>query len=258
MCGRSSARFTEIQTEEMLDVELFSEAIEEKARPLKHLPLFNIAPTMSIPVVLAEAPEIAQMAQWGFVEKFRYKRKEGYHDKVLFNARGETVADKWPNHMHFNKGRRCLILLDGFFEWMHGEKDKIPMYISHREDAVFAVGGVYKVQEIEGENRLVCNLITTKANTLLQAVHNGGGNKHRMPYLLSSKDEMERWLDPKLEGRQAQKLIKPYPEGQLTAKPVSKALNASYANDPELLETAFYDDPYLERLNEDFDLDLAD
>ena len=75
-------------------------------------PRYNIAPTQSVPVVVARGAERAlAMFQWGLIPSWSKERKG------LINARAETLRDK-PSFSESFQRRRCLIPADGFYEFM--------------------------------------------------------------------------------------------------------------------------------------------
>jgi putative SOS response-associated peptidase YedK len=71
--------------------------------------------------------------------------------------------------------------------------------------------------------------LTTEANAELQAIH------PRMPVMLSP-ESFDAWLDPDADVETANGLLAPYPEGALTAYPVSTRVNAVKNDDPSILE----------------------
>lgn len=55
----------------------------------------------------------------------------------MINARVETVAEK-PAFRDAFRRRRCLILVDGFYEWRPVGGSKTPMWIVLRSEEPFA------------------------------------------------------------------------------------------------------------------------
>jgi len=59
---------------------------------------------------------------------------------------------------------------------------------------------------------------------------------HRMPAILTLADE-ERWLDPaRKTAADLTRLLRPYPDDDFEAYPVSRAVNAPTHNDPKFIE----------------------
>jgi putative SOS response-associated peptidase YedK len=83
-------------------------------------------------------------------------------------------------------------------------------------------------------------VITTKANLLLEKIHN---TKKRMPVILPREKE-RLWLEDHLEKDNIQSLLQPYNEAELESYPVSKIINKLGFNtsNPEVLREQEYPD----------------
>ena len=159
---------------------------------------------------------VVQM-EWGFlpywlknreaVQKFRfgYKDETGkFHTPVTtLNAIGEELL--LPNKMYREAAisRRCLFLSTGFFEWRHepaiGKKgqvlksvNKLPHHIKLKEQELFFIAGIWNtwIDKETGETVDTCALVTTKANELMEHIHNV---KKRMPTILP-KELAGEWI----------------------------------------------------------------
>src|SRR6202008_4937300 len=96
--------------------------------------------------------------------------------------------------------KRCLIFVDGFYEWRDYKKKKYPYFIKVKNQKAFALGGIYDswVNESTGEIITSCSIITTEGNALMNQIHN---TQKRMP-LIFTKDKMMEWLSPNLTKEQ--------------------------------------------------------
>jgi putative SOS response-associated peptidase YedK len=75
-----------------------------------------------------------------------------------------------------------------------------------------------------------CTIITTNANDFMKPWHD------RMPAILRREDE-DTWLDPEARnGAELLELLHPYPEGELTAHPVSTRMNKPVYDTPDCIE----------------------
>ena len=61
----------------------------------------------------------------------------------MFNARAETLAEK-PSFKQAFKKRRCLIPVDGFYEWQKMGKGKQPLCFSLKSGRPFGLAGLYE------------------------------------------------------------------------------------------------------------------
>jgi len=212
MCGRYS------QTQ---SAEIIAQAFQVDNVPTLK-PRYNIAPTQSVATVLQASTGTnrqLKMLHWGLIPSWAKDRKMGAR---LINARAETVAEK-PAFRSAFRQRRCLVLADGFYEWQQQEnqKQKQPFYFRMNEKHPFAFAGLWEhwQDQDSGEEIESCTLLTTDPNELMKPIHN------RMPVILDAKD-YELWLDPEVKKSELlQPLLRPYPTEEMTAFPVSKAVN---------------------------------
>src|SRR5690606_18028986 len=108
MCGRV------VQT---LPPEAIRRLFKAKGDLFNAPPRWNGAPTDNL-IVVRRNPEsgenTADLLRWGLVPHFAKDLKGG---AKLINARCETVASAAPFRGAWAKKRRCLIPVDGFYEW---------------------------------------------------------------------------------------------------------------------------------------------
>lgn len=186
-----------------------------------------------IPVLTAAAPAQLQAFSWGLIPGWcsdEAKAKE--LRKMTLNAKSETVFDLASFRASIVE-RRCLIFVDGFYEWrLHG-KTKYPYFIHMKDQEAFALGGIYDewVNRATGEIIPTCSVITTPANKLLAQIHN---QKLRMP-LIFTKEKMWEWIRPGIGKETIRELMQPLPDGILTAHTISKRIT-SRTEDPNIPE----------------------
>lgn len=163
-------------------------------------------------------------ARWGLVPSWAKDLAIGNR---MINARGETVDTKPSFHKAFAT-RRCLIPVDGYFEWMKTDDGKQPYLIEPVAGGVLAMAGLWeenrKVSD-DGSTIRTCTIITTSANRKTSTLHD------RMPVLLDREDH-DRWLDPGFRDVQELKgLLVPAAEELLDMTPVSHRVNSPKYDD---------------------------
>ena len=217
MCGRYTltAKATAIQQAFDLDI-----------LPLDMPPRYNIAPSQMVPVVTNTNAKVLSEVKWGLVPSWAKDKAMGNR---LINARIETVTEK-PSFRSAFKRRRCLIPLDGFYEWHKQGKSKTPMYVQMQGHELFALAGLWETWEKEGEPLHSCTILTTVPNEVVQPFH------HRMAVILSP-DQYDWWLSEDLFGEaEAKVLQEPFSGEGMEAYAVSTEVN-NVANDhPALIE----------------------
>jgi putative SOS response-associated peptidase YedK len=132
------------------------------------------------------------------------------------NARGDTVAEEPAFRAAFKK-RRCLILADGYYEWLRDGKTKLPHLYEIDGGKPFAMAGLWEwwpgPKGEESEPTESCSIITTDANKPASKVHD------RMPVILDS-DDYDCWLDPACDDRaKMERLIKPFAGKTMKVRP---------------------------------------
>ncbi len=190
-------------------------------------PRYNIAPTQQIAVVRAgDADRTLSMMRWGLVPSWAKELSIGAR---MINARAETAAEK-PAFRSAMKQRRCLIPADGFYEWQAQPGGKQPFHIRMADGRPFAFAGLWEQWRTpEGQWLETCTILTTSANELMRQLHD------RMPVIIPP-EQYALWLDPALHDTEPlQELLTPYPAEEMTARPVSKAVNKVGNDDPSLL-----------------------
>lgn len=93
-------------------------------------PTYNAAPSQSLPVILDTEPTETVRARWGLVPSWS-DGPQSAPDPI--NARAETLTET----RHFQAAyehRRCLVPVDGFYEWRDEDGATVPYFVS-RTDA---------------------------------------------------------------------------------------------------------------------------
>ncbi len=175
MCGRFVLFTTETLLDSVAGLGLGGEVHAPYGLPPAR---YNIAPTQQVAIVrLAESVAQVDPARWGLLPGWK-KDETG---PPLFNARAETVASK-PSFRATFAGQRCLIPLDGYYEWHDDGTGKAPYYVTLGDEPLWAAG-LWDT----GVGRLSATMVTTDATEEMAWLH------HRLPRFLAC-EEMEQWL----------------------------------------------------------------
>jgi putative SOS response-associated peptidase YedK len=192
-------------------------------------PRYNIAPSQPIAVVrLGDGGRHFALMRWGLLPAWV---KDPANFALLFNARGETAAEK-PAFRAAMKRRRCLIPADGFYEWQREGSRNRPFFIRARSRQLLAFAGLWETWTgPNGEELDTAAIVTTEANATLKPLH------HRMPVIVPP-DAFDLWLDPNADAKFVQSLIAPAADDLLEAYAVSTAVNRAANDGPALLAPA--------------------
>jgi putative SOS response-associated peptidase YedK len=222
MCGR----FTLIEPKE----------IEKRFETQNQVPLlepiYNVAPSFTLPIIARNSPNRAIMAKWGFIPVWEQKKPRPFG---LINIRSESCQEK-PYFKNVLLSSRCLIPATGFYEWkelkLESKPEKVPFYITLKDQELFSLAGVYSMYEdTEGKPQYYFAILTSEPNSFMKDIH------RRMPVILE-KSEENKYLDP--DNRDFDTLYKlittQYPSDKMKAYPVSRAVNSPRNNSQELLK----------------------
>lgn len=182
---------------------------------------YNIAPTTSIAIYTNT--KVYTYAHFGLIPSWAKKRSS-----MQINARSETVFEK-SSFKEAYKQRRCLIPLNGYFEWKKDalSKKSQPYFITSTCGDYFVFAGIYEswYDNTLGETVLSCALLTTEPNEKIADLHD------RMPVILESY-QWELWLDNRSNYRELNTLFTPLSSEKLKYFRVSELVN-SVKNDDE-------------------------
>ncbi len=200
-------------------------------QPIYHSSGFRLPEHLCI---LDSEPGKIQYLKWGLVP--HWVRDEEQAGKIRFqtlNARSETIFEK-PSFRGPIRRSRCMVLVDGFFEFREIYGKKFPYLIRMKDGEAFALAGIWDTWE----DLRTFSIVTTEANPLMAMIHN---TKKRMPVILPR--ELERdWIDSDTDEDALSKIMVPFDEEAMTAHPVSRDLARRDfdTNVPESLERRSY------------------
>ncbi len=168
----------------------------------------------TLPVVTNEQSDTIQFYSWGLIPAWASAEKTDELSNLTLNAKAETIFEK-PSFKDSIMTKRCLVLVDGFYEWRHEGKTKIPYYISLKNNETFALAGLWSkwTDPISQTPKFTFSIITTEANPLMEYVHN---SKKRMPLMLTKEAETQ-WLQNNLSKTDIINLMKPFDESLMKA-----------------------------------------
>jgi putative SOS response-associated peptidase YedK len=193
---------------------------------------FNIAPTQDVPALVQDRHgRRAELLRWGLVPRWARALNTGLS---MINARAETLATSRAYGGLVERGwHRCLIVADGFYEWIAAEDPKqprLPLRYSLADGASFCFAGLWTTWRApDGGGVRSCSVVTTTANELVAPVHD------RMPVVFVDESGWEPWLDPGLDADAVATLLAPLPPEALRMARANPALNSPDHEGPDCL-----------------------
>ncbi|MBK7124136.1 MAG: SOS response-associated peptidase [Chitinophagaceae bacterium] len=210
---------------------------DDEWQPIFHAAGFSF---LQMPVITQKQPGRVQLFNWGLIPHWVKTRADADKLKAqTLNARSETVFEK-PSFRSCIPNSRCLVITDGFFEWMDYQKKKYPHFIQMKDRQLFCFAGIYTswVDKTTGELINSFSILTTDANPLMEKIHN---LKKRMPVIVPPS-LYKKWLQPDLTKEEIQSFFHPYPEENMQEHSISKRITSRTDNPnvPETLEPFTY------------------
>jgi putative SOS response-associated peptidase YedK len=202
MCGRYT-----LTSHEQIAEDLQASLDESVAADPWWKPRFNVAPTQPAPVVTRNrgGARAIEMMRWGLVP--HWAEPGGKKPPLMINARVESLMAK-QMFREALAARRCLVPMDGFFEWVRsgaapagGKPVPRPFYFHPRGHTLCAFAGLWaRARDAGGHELHSFTIVTTRASELVRPIHD------RMPIVLAP-DDWAAWLDPSVDADTARALL---------------------------------------------------
>jgi putative SOS response-associated peptidase YedK len=222
MCGR----FAQALPAELL-VRMFGAVDLRNGAPR---PSWNLAPSAQVAAAAWDARRhrrVLVSMTWGLLAPW-----EKHWDTARMrpiNARCETVAISRLFAPTFRR-RRCLIAVDGWYEWAREGGQKIPHALARSDRGPAVLGGIWECWRSPiGDRMLTLAIVTTPATAELAPIHD------RMPLVLDEPD-WPVWLGQSKGDAAA--LMRPAPRGSIVAWRVGRAVGNPNNNGAQLLAAA--------------------
>nr|GMD15686.1 embryonic stem cell-specific 5-hydroxymethylcytosine-binding protein [Ipomoea batatas] len=221
MCGRTRCS---------LRVDDFPRACHLSGRRVRHLnmdryrPSYNVSPGFNVPVVRSEDDPnndgaVIHCMKWGLIPSFTKKNEKPDHYK-MFNARSESIKEKASFRRLLPKNR-CLVAVEGFYEWKKAGSKKQPYYIHFKDGRPLVFAALFDSwKNAEGEILYTFTIVTTSSSSALGWLHD------RMPVIFGNKESSDLWLNgsPTVN---FDTILKPYEELDLVWYPVTPEMGKS-------------------------------
>jgi putative SOS response-associated peptidase YedK len=189
MCGRV------IQSSEPLRLAIV-DGLDISDRSMGNVgPRYNAAPSQELLIIRQNhksGERSLDLLKWGLIPNGCQDPKGG---RKPINAKAEGVSMR-PTFRHAYAFRRCIVPVDGFFEWraIKGASAKQPYAIAMKDGSPFGLAGLWENwrNPRTGEWERTFAIITVPSNELVSQIHD------RMPAILH-RSSYDRWLSLELD-----------------------------------------------------------
>ncbi len=228
MCGRAALTASPAELREVFGLDDTPDIV----------PHYNVPPSRPLEVVRVLRGATSRKLEplrWGLVPPWAKDAKIG---NKLTLARAETVAHTGAFRDAFRE-RRCLVAVDGFYEWKRSEKGaSTPFFLRRADRKPFALAGLWsRWVSSDGEVIESCAILTQAARAPVDAIHD------RMPVVLdpgwAAWARALKVLGPDETPAALESLLVPRPgDHELVSYSVGPYVNDPRHDDPGCLEPA--------------------
>ncbi len=195
-------------------------------------PSWNVAPGRELYVVAGTRAGNRRLGlmRWGLVPSWSTDPSAGPRP---INARAESLLER-PAFADLVGRRRCLVPVDGFYEWRRLPSGRQPWFLAPADGGPLVLAGLWdRWVAPDGEALVTVTIVTVAANADVARLHD------RMPAVLATEADQARWLDPGLvDPDGVLPLLRPAEVGYLHLHPVDPRVNSVAHDGPDLLNPA--------------------
>ena len=179
---------------------------------------YNICPTQYSSVLFKSMSRMRlEDMSWGLIPS--WSKDKNFASKLI-NARLETIEEK-PSFKNLVKKNRCIVIANGYYEWITTAEGKQPVYIYSKKNIILMAGLWTSWGKVNS-----FTIITKSSEGVLEDIH------HRMPLLINHSD-VNTYLDSKIDFSDSHKFY----DACLQYHKVSKKVNYPKNNDASCIKT---------------------
>ena len=183
---------------------------------------YNVSPGQDVNIILSYKFENYLLSSnWGY----NFINSKTQNNQSVINSRIETINSKLLFKDSFLK-RKCIIPVNGYFEWSQQEGEKKPYFIQLGAGELIYLAGVWRKEKYNDDKRRVFSIITKAANSKINKIH------HRMPVVLNTNNAQDY-----LETNDNDLIFNNYEDVDLNISEVSKYVNNPKNNDEKCILT---------------------
>jgi putative SOS response-associated peptidase YedK len=189
-------------------------------------PRYNVAPTDPLATIVEDRAGQRRLTaqRWGLLPPTPRRTKN-----PLINARAETIRVN-PLFRAALERRRCLVPVDGFYEWQRLADRRQPYFIRPLDGGPLTLAGIWAPRGETPAGAVVgtCSIVTTTPLSEISWLHD------RMPLILTSS-QWTAWLDPRTPGSVIDDLLHSATTEALETHEVALLVNNVRNDGPELI-----------------------
>lgn len=246
MCGRSACTLDPASIRDYVAKRL-QQALVPFVNAQSFTPHFNAGPTTLLPILQMQqalkreennnitteqnTTYFLECMHWGILSSHISDPVEAKKwASNMINARSESVFEK-PSFKHLIRKKRCALVINGYYEWhVTKTEQKQPFYIQAVKKKMLILAAIFDTSPIDNQHSFAV-ITTTSKGSDVETVHD------RMPVLLQTRADVDKWLSPATTEAELQKMMQPAPLGSLVYKRVSDYVNSTKNEGPKCIES---------------------
>ena len=175
-------------------------------------------------IVRTEAGNEGRLMYWPLIPFYEKTTRLTYS---TMNARIERLRESQDLSRGYSTQRRCIIPVDGFYEFQGEKPPKTPWFFYLRSKEPFALAGLWDTwKKPDGSLLTSFTIIVSEPNDFVRPIHD------RMPVILRPEDE-EKWLDcATTPFDKAESALQQFPSDLMDAHITSTRVNNTRSNLP--------------------------
>ena len=219
MCGRITQQLSPDQIGELYGVRV-------TPLPPDRKPRYNGAPGQDFSACRLEEDGVHAIVRlrWGLVPSWA---RDARSDSQLIITRVESVHYK-PSFRAAFRSHRCLLPVDGWFEWQPIGRGKQPYYLTLKDGTPLSLAALWERWDPGSAPLETFTIITTTASPDLEDIH------HRQPAIIEPRWFTE-WLDPRTPLPELLELAREPHDGPFQRRAFSARVNSVRNDDPDVL-----------------------
>ncbi|EPS39414.1 hypothetical protein H072_6810 [Dactylellina haptotyla CBS 200.50] len=171
--------------------------------------------------------------KWGLIP-FWTKRNPDYPTMLkTINCRDDSLYDNKGMWTSMKNKKRCIVVAQGFFEWLNKGRDKVPHFTKRSDGQLLYIAGLWDCVKYEdsSEELYTYTIITTSSSKQLTFLHD------RMPVIFEpNSPQIKEWLNPSRRWDTGlQNLLQPFEKSGLECYPVKKEVGKVGNNSPSFI-----------------------
>lgn len=96
-----------------------------------------------------------QSMKWGLIPSWTKRNPDFGSMLKTINCRDDSLSSPGGMWASMKARKRCIVIAQGFYEWLKVGKDKVPHYVKRKDGHLMCFAGLWDCVQYEGNNSLI-------------------------------------------------------------------------------------------------------